>query len=348
MVLIPQNPEDEAPPEPFLPLNSAPENLSTPPPETSSADLEDVAKNAEEAREAALATASADETSSLPEPVRAMIEAALESEKEETVLAVLELARKTNPDSEDEIETIKLAYQERLSAEEEVREVEKIEAIRTAGWLENWDGRGEIGGFQSAGNANVLGITAALNLNKIGYNWRHRLNGRVDYQESNNVVRRQQYLATYEPNRRISDNVFGFGFLQYESDQFQGFTDRYTVAGGLRYELVDDGAVTLSAKAGPAWRVTEFVDTQETLSELAALGAFDVSWKVAQNITLTNNSNLILQPSNSTLVSQTGALAKVSGKLSVRLSYTLEYNTQPPPGAENTDTLSRITLIYDF
>ena len=115
----------------------------------------------------------------------------------------------------------------------------------------------------------------------------------------------------------------------------------------MRYELVDDGAVTLSAKVGPAWRSTEFVDGTN-LNEIAALGAFDLSWKVTENITLTSNSNLILQSSNSTLVTQNGALAKVAGKLSVRLSHTIEYNTQPPVGSVNTDMLSRVTLIYDF
>ena len=73
-----------------------------------------------------------------------------------------------------------------------------------------------------------------------------------------------------------------------------------------------------------------------------------LSWKVTENITLTSNSNLILQSSNSTLVTQNGALAKVAGKLSVRLSHTIEYNTQPPVGSVNTDMLSRVTLIYDF
>jgi putative salt-induced outer membrane protein len=285
--------------------------------------------------------------SSLPAPVRAMIEAALEDEQEATVRAVLELARKTNPGSDAEIDAIRLAYDDRLAKAKQEREVARIEAIRTAGVFENWDGRGELGGFQSTGNADVIGFTAALTLNKRGYNWRHRLSGRADYQESEGVVGREQYLATYEPNLKLSERIFAFGLGQYEQDRFQGFRGRYTLSSGLRYELVDDGAVTLSAKAGPAWRSTDFVDGTNR-NELAALGAFDLSWKVAENITLTNNSNLILQNSNSTLVSQSGAVAKVSGKLSVRLSHTVEYNTQPPAGSVTTDMLSRVTLIYDF
>jgi len=37
-----------------------------------------------------------------------------------------------------------------------------------------------------------------------------------------------------------------------------------------------------------------------------------------------------------------------SSKLSARFSYAVEYDSNPPPGAVQTDTLSRVTLIYDF
>lgn len=343
--LIPQEPENPAPPEPVLPLNGAPEDPTAAAPEA--LPIKDAQQAADDAQTDALAAAAPEANPTLPEAVRAMIEAAIEDEKEATVLAVLELARKTNPGSEDEIAAIRTAYREKLAADKQVAEAQKVEALRTAGMLENWDGRGELGAFQSTGNAEVIGFTAALTLNKRGYNWRHRLTGRADYQQTNNIVRREQYLATYEPNFKFSERVFIYGFGQYEQDRFQGFTGRYTLSSGMRYELVDDGAVTLSAKVGPAWRSTEFVDGTN-LNEIAALGAFDLSWKVTENITLTSNSNLILQSSNSTLVTQNGALAKVAGKLSVRLSHTIEYNTQPPVGSVNTDMLSRVTLIYDF
>lgn len=83
----------------------------------------------------------------LPPPVRAMIDAALETEKEETVRAVLELARKTNPDSDAEIDAIKLAYDDRVRSEGEQREAARIEQVRNAGLLGNWSGKGELGAF---------------------------------------------------------------------------------------------------------------------------------------------------------------------------------------------------------
>ena len=44
----------------------------------------------------------------------------------------------------------------------------------------------------------------------------------------------------------------------------------------------------------------------------------------------------------------TGLEAKVSDGLSTRLSYTVDYDSNPPTGAVSTDTQSRFTLVYGF
>jgi putative salt-induced outer membrane protein len=43
-----------------------------------------------------------------------------------------------------------------------------------------------------------------------------------------------------------------------------------------------------------------------------------------------------------------GLEAKVSDRLTTKLSYAVDYNSNPPVGAVGTDTLSRFTLVYGF
>jgi putative salt-induced outer membrane protein len=283
----------------------------------------------------------------LPPPVRAMIDAALETEKEETVRAVLELARKTNPDSDAEIDAIKLAYEERVRSEGEQREAARIEQVRNAGLLGNWSGKGELGAFRSTGNAANTGITAGLALTREGINWRHNLSGRADYQETEGVVTREQYLAVYELNYKLSERLYAYGLAQYERDRFQGFSARYSVSGGLGYDVLTGPAITLSVKAGPAWRDTQLVDGTSS-SNFAGLAAADFNWMLAETISFTQTASALVQAGSSTYISDSGLSAKVTDKVSVRLSYTVEHDTAPPPGAVQTDTLSRVTLIYDF
>ncbi|MCK0098461.1 DUF481 domain-containing protein [Qipengyuania sp. S6317L1] len=282
----------------------------------------------------------------LPEPVRAMIDAAIETGDEAKVRTVIDLARATNPDDADELVQILADFEQELDRQERLAKAVEDENIRSAGLLENWSGKGELGAFMSSGNADNTGVTASLGLTKEGINWRHKLRGRADYQRTEGVTTREQFLAAYEVNYKISDRLFAYALGQYERDRFQGFGARYSASGGLGYDVLTQGP-TLSVKAGPAWRRTELIGGGST-SNLAGLAAADFDWALSDTITFTQDANALIQSGSSTYVSDTGLQASISDALSVRLSYTVEHDTDPPAGAVKTDTLSRITVIYGF
>jgi len=290
---------------------------------------------------------SAPSLAALPEPVRNMIDAAIATGDEAKARTVIAIARETNPADASEVDAILASYETRLAAAAKEAEAAKQAEIRNAGLFENWTGAGELGAFRSTGNSDNVGLTAGLGLVREGINWRHKLSGRADYQETAGVVTREQYLAAYEPNFKLSDRLYLYGLAQYERDQFQGFSGRYSVSGGLGYEIIKRDDMTLSVKAGPAWRRTELVGGGGS-SSFAGLAAFDFGWKISEGISLTQLGSAFVQSGSSTFISDTGLTAKVSTDLSVRLSYTIEHDTAPPLGAVQTDTLSRVTLIYDF
>jgi putative salt-induced outer membrane protein len=233
----------------------------------------------------------------------------------------------------------------------------KEAAIRSAGLLQNWSGKGEFGAFRATGNASDTGITTGITVDRQGIDWRHKLTARVDYQRSNGVTTREQYLARYEPNVNISDRFYVYALAQYERDRFQGFSGRYAVSGGLGFQALKRDDVQLSLKVGPAYRVTQFIDGRED-SRIAGLVGLDFDWDITDRLKLTQDTNAvaetggsalaIIDSQNTTLDLITGLNAKINSSLSARFSYAVEYNSNPPPGAVQTDTLSRVTLIYDF
>ena len=293
----------------------------------------------------------------LPEPVRAMIEAAISNGDPEAVKTVADLARQTNPEDVAEIDAIMAAFdaEQTQLAQQEAEAAEQ--AIRTAGLFDNWSGKGELGGFRATGNSSNTGVTATITLKRTGIDWSHKLRGLVDYQRNNGVTSREQYSFVYEPNYKFSDRVFVYGLAQYERDRFQGFSGRYAVSAGIGYQIIDESNLQLSAKAGPAYRVTEFV-TGETESRIAGLFGVDFDWDITDRLTLTHDTNavaetggsatVIVDSNNTSLDLVTGLNAKISDKLTARLSYAIEYDTNPPIGSVGTDTLSRATLIYGF
>jgi len=283
----------------------------------------------------------------LPSPVRAMIDAAIDTGDEDTVRTVIELARSTNPDDGAELDTILAAYETDLAANAASAAAAEQAAIRSAGIFGNWSGSGELGAFNSTGNAENTGVTAALGLTREGINWRHKLRARADYQRNNGIATSEQFLAGYEANLLINDRLYAFAATLFERDRFQGFSGRYSASGGLGYQVIDSETMSLSAQAGPAYRRTEFADGTSS-SDIAGNASLDFDWQIAENLALTQDASTFVQSGSSTFISATGMQAGISNDVSVRLSYTVEHDTNPPIGAVTTDTLSRITVIYDF
>ncbi|WP_417593817.1 DUF481 domain-containing protein [Parasphingorhabdus sp.] len=303
------------------------------------------------------ASISAPASAALPEPVKAMIDAAIASGNKQDVQAVAKLAKATNPDDHAEIDAIMSSYNAQLAAKAEAELREKQEA----GFFEHWKGQGELGGFRSTGNTSNLGLSGGVKLAKDAIKWRLNFQARADYQRSAGVTTRDQLSATIEPNYKFDKSLYAYGLAQFERDRFQGFSARYTVSGGLGYELVKNKDLRITIKAGPAIRITDFVEG-ETKSSLAALVGLDLDWKISDHLKFSQDAGgtyasdakgftsaaAVIDSDNTTFTATSALDAKLLGSLSARLSYTIEHETNPAAGSIKTDTLSRATLVYDF
>ncbi len=293
----------------------------------------------------------------LPPSVRAIINAAIATGDESKVSTVAELARTTNPSDAEEIDAVLATFEAAVSARKASEAAEREAKVRSAGPFDNWSGKGEFGAFRATGNSSNTGITTGLTIARQGINWRHNLTGRVDYQRANGVTTREQFLGRYEPNVKISDRFYAYALAQYERDRFQGFLARYAISGGIGYQALQKDDVQLSLKAGPAFRFNDFVDGRSE-SRIAGLIGIDFDWNITDRLKLTQDTNAvaetggsaiaIIDSRNTSIDLVTGLDATIYRTLKARFSYSVEYDSNPPPGAVQTDTLSRVTLIYDF
>src|SRR5690606_30271871 len=75
---------------------------------------------------------------SLPEPVRALIEAAIATGDPDKVATVVELAKQPNPDDVAEIDALQGAFRQHRAELAAAEAARKEEEIRTAGLFDNW------------------------------------------------------------------------------------------------------------------------------------------------------------------------------------------------------------------
>ncbi|OWK33971.1 DUF481 domain-containing protein [Sphingomonas dokdonensis] len=276
----------------------------------------------------------------IPPPIRAMLDAAIASGNESEVATIVKYARAADPASGDSVLRIANAWRAVRAKDREAR-------IVRAGWTDLWTGRVEVGGFVNTGNTQTAGVTGILDLTREGLEWRHKLRGQVDFQRSLGITTREHYLAAYEPNWKIDSRKYVYGALQYESDRFFGYSDRYSASAGAGYSAVQTPAVTLNLELGPAFRHTQFTDATIE-SSIAARGSVDLDLKLFSGLSLSQDASAYLQRYNSTVSSTTALAAKLVGPLKAQFSYTVQYESEPPIGRVSTDTTSRASLVYTF
>ncbi|MGK6320124.1 DUF481 domain-containing protein [Sphingomonas sp. DT-204] len=285
-------------------------------------------------------TTGALDSDDIPPVIRAMLQAAMESGNDSEVATVEKYARNASPENAREIAEITARWRNERNAA-------VTEKLRTSDFLTLLKGRIEVGGFLTTGNTENVGVTANVNLTREGYRWRHRLNLLAEYQESNGVTSREHYLASFEPNYKIDDRAYVYGAVQFESDRYLGYFERYSTSFGAGYSAIKSTNLSLDLEVGPAYRYTRFTDeTRE--SNLGARGTVRFGWTLAPGMRLTQDASTYVQSANSTVTGRTALSARLFGPLSAQLSYDVAYESRPPEGQVNTDTTSRASLVYTF
>ena len=210
-----------------------------------------------------------------------------------------------------------------------------------------WTGEGELGAFVSTGSTPGSGFVGRLSVITENRRWRIAASGRIDYQKALGAVTRNQLRLTFEPNYKFDARGYIFGLGQYEKDRFQGFTDRYSLSGGLGYNLLEGEGRKLSIKAGPAMRVTQQVEgpTERTLSAVALA---DLKLKLTPSLNYSQDMSAYFDAVRRTFYTLAAIDSQLTGKLRARVSYTLQHEAGEGDIRTLTDTTSRLTLIYGF
>lgn len=282
----------------------------------------------------------------LPQPVRQMMEAAAREGNPAELAAVVKFARLTYPGDSVEIDNLLLAMESKPAQQTAQAPVAPVEPA-PAPVPVKWSGRGDLGGFHASGNTDSFGITVGAVIKRSGAAWSHQVRLRGDYQESEGRTSREYLNAAYQSDWTISDQHYALGILEYERDVLAGLDHRSTSSLGLGWRAVREQNVAISLEAGPAYR-KEWTRSGIERSSLAGRGALTSSWQLNDKVRLSNNMELVAEEDSNTIRAITGLQAKLTSRISSQISYDLRYQDRPLLGKEETDTVTRIGLTYDF
>jgi putative salt-induced outer membrane protein len=151
------------------------------------------------------------------------------------------------------------------------------------------------------------------------------------------------------------------GALRGEQDRFSGFSYQATLSTGVGYRFVASESLKLTGTLGagcrrlrpeiliksPAGEVLERIKGDATGDAVANAG-LSYEQKLTPTTTLVDkflvdsgSSNTLAQNDFSVQVSMTEVLA-------LSVGYGLRYNSDPPAGAQTTDQLTTVNLVYQI
>ncbi len=217
---------------------------------------------------------------------------------------------------------------------------------------DGWYGEGSFSFGTTTGNTETtdLGLGAKVN-RKMGV-WTVGGEAAADYGELAGVESRNRILVAGTADRQINDRLFGFGRVSYERDEFTAYENRAFLGAGLGYTVLTGGAASWTVRGGPGVKIDKLrnpgpgVDAEQT-----GLGAFarsEYGYAFNDNVKLTNDTD-VLYGENSTQLGNVIALtANLGAGLAGRVSFDVRYDTDPAPGFEDTDTATKVSLVYGF
>lgn len=268
-----------------------------------------------------------------------MIETALWSGNDGQASAVIAVARQTNPDSIAEIDALVGGIKGEQAAARERQ-------LTRANLLANWHGSGEIGGSFATGNSDTVTVAIGIDLVREGLQWRHNFGALADLQRSQGSNSQERYAVSYQADWKLSDRTYLLGRVGWERNQVAGLKSRFSQALGLGYRVVVDDPFSWQIEAGPSLRQSDFYDRQENSAAIRLASNF--SWQISDDTRFSQTTAGIFESDNSSIASLSSITTKLWGPISARLSFNLQYESDPPDDLKKLDTVSRVTLVYEF
>lgn len=254
---------------------------------------------------------------------------------------VAAVAKTANPDSVAEIDALVASI--RAGAAEMRRQ-----RLATQGFFQGWAGEGQVGASVTSGNTEDTAVNVGIALNREGLNWNHHFNAIADFQSSDGDTTREAYRVGYQLDYKISDLWFAYGLFQWERDRFALLDRRFTESIGIGYNVLTMAPFSLVVDGGLALRQTQYIVPDEEESDVAGRVTAKFAWDIRPGLRFTEEAGGLFGATTTTLFSRSAITVAITGALSARASFDVNYESEPPPGVESTDTITRFALVYAF
>ena len=216
----------------------------------------------------------------------------------------------------------------------------------------------EFGAVLTTGNSQTASAKAAINVEQDFAFWRTEYMIDAQYQrsqfdedgESQRDTTEQQIFVSYQGNYKLDSEAESFFiFGSYNDDRFNGYNYELTTAVGYGWRFYETSNNTIDFEIGPGQEWKELDDGTRRRGTI-----FRGAFKYEQELTVATRfrqeivTDLSFSGESSSTKAESSMIAQINGRLALRVSFLLEYNSKPEDDRRKVDTETGLTLVYSF
>jgi putative salt-induced outer membrane protein len=221
---------------------------------------------------------------------------------------------------------------------------------------QEWSGQGEAGLLKSSGNTDSENFNVGLAFKKEGDLWSHDVGFKYFKNSSDGVDSADSLSADYTAKRTLTERRYLFAGLSYLDDSFDGFTEQASVSFGYGYKVFDTEPLGWDVGIGVGYRDTsELIKLDggieqegKDLSGATLVLLSDYHNQLTSNTKFTDNFRAELSSDNSFIENDAALIVSMNEKFALKAGLLIRHNTDPAPGADDTDTITSFNLLYNF
>lgn len=219
-----------------------------------------------------------------------------------------------------------------------------------------WTGQGEAGLVKTSGNTDSENANIGLAFTNEGELWTHDLSFKLFQNSSDGVDTAESLSAAYIAKRALSERRYIFAGLNYLDDDFDGFTEQSSVSIGYGYHVFDTEKVGFELAAGLGYRDTNqliiLTDGSEVegqdLSGATLVLLSKYRNKLTANTEFVDDFRAEIGSDNTFFQNDAALIVSMNERFSLKAGILTRHNTDPAPGADETDTVTSFNLLYNF
>lgn len=209
-----------------------------------------------------------------------------------------------------------------------------------------WTSEISLNAVSQSGNTDTNDFGVAAKVERDIERVRHFAQLTFDYGDTEGEETKNRTFASYQQDRVFNDRWFGFGQVSVELDEFDGFDYRALLNAGVGYDVIDTDVRNWTVRGGPGVRFEQVETDEDANTEFALFAGSRFQQQINDAVALDLINDVTWTSETSTFFNSAALSAELTNGLSARFSYDVIYETNPPVGAEETDTIARAALVF--